>query len=621
MAELGADPQNQPSSITNITITHGGENQPNNGSTYINGELLSIPKGGPLYVPNLVSPLTSVLHFQSSLLLELQNLEVELSLDETQVDEEDISVDDLKIFTDEELVDMAMKKAFKEGEDVDNPSTQGDRLSNEESYDESNPELIEANHGLTTRPNPHGREDDHGISKEKDVCLENSANDTARTACNEILSKRSLRKRKISIAHNHVDEAPSLSNGEDTCLEISANDMAEADCNGIVCRRSLRKRKGRMAHNHADDEQSRREDDHGMTNEKDACLEISSNGTAKAGGNELTSGRSSGKTKGRRARNHADEEVYIAKVQELAKIKKKQDEDKVTVRLHSFNPSCRLIESVTPSFEKAERIKPLRSADAGTKVRSSSIHEYIHVVRPEVALSIEVYHSKKRWLKTQEFLVLGRQALTELRDKIYCITDQVMQKAEQHDPSGYFLIEDVFCNDLRDPSAIDYSEPIFDWLRNNKDEVQKKWECLITGELQQKQKAVIGNVTASQLPHFRAADMQKTRFCDLKFRLGTGYLYCHQGDCKHTIVIRDMRLLHPEDVQNQAAYPIVVFQLKPRMQKCNVCKIYRATKVTVDDKWAQGNPCYFCDNCYYLLHYKDGSLLYSDFSVYDYFHD
>lgn len=94
-----------------------------------------------------------------------------------------------------------------------------------------------------------------------------------------------------------------------------------------------------------------------------------------------------------------------------------------------------------------------------------------------------------------------------------------------------------------------------------------------------------------------------------------------QGDCKHTIVIRDMRLVHPEDVQNRAAYPIAIFQLKPRVQKCYVCKIYRATKVTVDDKWAQGNPCYFCDNCYYLLHYKDGSLVYSDFSVYDYLHD
>lgn len=95
-----------------------------------------------------------------------------------------------------------------------------------------------------------------------------------------------------------------------------------------------------------------------------------------------------------------------------------------------------------------------------------------------------------------------------------------------------------------------------------------------------------------------------------------------QGDCKHTIVIRDMRLIHPDDVQNQAVYPVVTFQLKVRVQKCKVCKIYRATKVTVDDKWAADNPCYFCDDCYYLLHHSDdGSLLYSDFSAYDHMHD
>lgn len=81
-----------------------------------------------------------------------------------------------------------------------------------------------------------------------------------------------------------------------------------------------------------------------------------------------------------------------------------------------------------------------------------------------------------------------------------------------------------------------------------------------------------------------------------------------------------MRLIHSEDVQNRAAYPITIFQMKVRFQKCSVCKIYRATKVTVDDKWAGENPCYFCDNCYFLLHYsKDGTLMYSDFSVYDYY--
>lgn len=81
---------------------------------------------------------------------------------------------------------------------------------------------------------------------------------------------------------------------------------------------------------------------------------------------------------------------------------------------------------------------------------------------------------------------------------------------------------------MRHPSAIDYSEPIFNWLRNSKNEAVKKWECIINGELQQKQKALLGSVSTSHLPHFKAVDMHKARFCDVRFRLGAGYLYCHQ---------------------------------------------------------------------------------------------
>ncbi|VFQ71638.1 unnamed protein product [Cuscuta campestris] len=223
-------------------------------------------------------------------------------------------------------------------------------------------------------------------------------------------------------------------------------------------------------------------------------------------------------------------------------------------------------------------------------------------------------------MKSQEFLVLGQQFLTELRDKIYCITDEIMKKAGTDDPSGYFLIEDVFYNDLRDARATDYSQPIREWVENSS-EAAEKWECIISGESLQKKKSILGNVAAFPLPHFRAVEMKNVRFCDLKFRVGAGYLYCHQGDCKHLMVIRDMRLIHPEDVQNQAVYPLVTFRLKVRLQKCSVCKIFKAEKMTVDDKWAAPNPCYFCDLCYYMLHYQDGTLLYDDFSVYDCIHD
>ncbi|KAH1088859.1 hypothetical protein GLYMA_07G270100v4 [Glycine max] len=417
---------------------------------------IPIPRGGPIYVPNMVGPSTRVPHFQTCLLSELRNLEAELSEDFSHLD---ISVDDLKIFTEDDLMDMALKEGREN--------------------DENHPPLLD-------QPNARFGE------------------------------KKSNRKRK------------------------GTNDsVLESDC--------------------------------------------------------------------------------IEKVEQVVRIKQKQEEDKASVKLHSFD---RRINEAVHKSTRTERMRTLRSTSSTRKVNTASLQEHLPVLYPEVVLSVEVYHNVRKGTKIQELLVLGGQTLTALRDKIFCSTDQVMHKAGQHDPSGYFLIEDVFCPDLRDPSAIDLTRPILDWLRDSKEEAQKKWEYIITGELQKKQKAIMGEKSASQLPHFRSIEMHKIRFCDLSFQLGAGYLYCHQGDCTHTLVIRDMRLIHPEDVHNRAVYPIITFQLKLRFQKCNVCKIFRATKVTVDDKWTPENPCYFCDECFSLLHQADdGTLLYTDFVEYDYNHD
>ncbi|XP_014509627.1 snRNA-activating protein complex subunit isoform X1 [Vigna radiata var. radiata] len=423
---------------------------------------IPIPRGGPIYVPNMVGPSTRVPHFQTSLLFELQNLEAELSEDFAHLD---ISVDDLKIFTEDQLMDIALKEVFKGTEN-----------------DENHPPLPDQ---------PNAR-------------------------CGEKKSKR--RRRGIN------------------------NSVLDVDC--------------------------------------------------------------------------------IEKVEQVVRIKQKQEEDKAAVKLHSFNPAFKINEAAHKST-KTERMRTLRSTSSTRKqVNTVNLQEHVPVQYPEVVLFVEVYHNVRKGTKIQELLVLGGQSLTALRDKIFCSTDQVMHKAGQHDPSGYFLIEDVFCPDLRDPSAIDLTRPIFDWLQNSKEEAQKKWEYIITGELQKKQKAIMGEQSESELPRFTSIEMQKLRFCDLSFQLGAGYLYCHQGNCTHTLVIRDMRLIHPDDVNNRALYPIITFQLKLRFQKCSVCKIFRATKITVDDKWTPENPCYFCDECFSLLHQaEDGTALYTDFVEYDYNHD
>ncbi|KAJ4982377.1 hypothetical protein NE237_033214 [Protea cynaroides] len=467
----------------------------------------SIPRGGPIYFMNWVSPKTRVADFKASFLQELNSLEAELSADSSQACNDDLSVDELKVFTEEELVDIAFREAFKVCKD-DEHSLQ---FVEECSYKEN--------------------KEDHKISN------------------NEITFSESLG------VNNNTSCSPIVGKGED-------------NCSSSFGKNNSKKRKKR------------------------------------------------GRTFDRESRAAELDNFNIAEVEQLAQRKQKQDEDKAGTRLHSFNGSCKINEGTISSSEKIE-MKSLVPMTFVTKVKSSSIQECVAVSYPEVILCVEIYHSLKSGVKTQEFLVLERQTLTELRDSIYCPTDQVMQKAGQHDPSGYFLIEDVFYNDLRDPSSINYSKPIFDWLQNCEEEALEKWECVIAGGSQQKKKALLGKVPSPDFPHFVAVDMHKTHFYDLDFRFGVGYLYCHQGDCKHAIVIRDMRLIHPEDVQNQVAYPVLTFHWKNRLRKCSVCKIYLATKVTVDDRWAQENPCYFCKSCYYLLHYDEtGNLLY-EFTVYD----
>ncbi|VVA92902.1 unnamed protein product [Arabis nemorensis] len=410
-----------------------------------------VPRGGPVYLPNMVAPFSTVPEFQSSFLNLLQDLETHLSPSSYSSLQSDLSTHSLKIFTDEELTDMAMKDAFPEN----------NLSQNEQSLNASHHE------------NPSNRG-----------------------------SKTTKTKRTVKNT----------------------------------------------------------------------------------------------------------EETYVAKIEPFVKLKQKQEDDKAAVKLHCFSKTCDNGKDVGTSeegFEQMQSLKFVNNYTLGKPSDSQGSDRPVDTLFPEVILCVEIHNTAK--VKTQEFLVLGRQALTVLKDKIHCLTDQVMEMAGTYDPSGYFLIEDVFYNDLRNPSATDYSKPILNWLWNSKDEALQKWECILTGEVKEKQKTVIGEANSMDLPRFGSADMQSTRFCDLRFRLGASYLYCHQGDCKHTIVIRDMRLSHQEDVQNRAAYPRLMFQRKPRAQKCSVCKINRASRFTVDDKWAKENPCYFCDMCL-AEYFKGGSL-------------
>jgi snRNA-activating protein complex subunit 3 len=81
---------------------------------------------------------------------------------------------------------------------------------------------------------------------------------------------------------------------------------------------------------------------------------------------------------------------------------------------------------------------------------------------------------------------------------------------------------------MRHYSAVDYSKPILDWLNESSDEVAEKWDAISSGALKKRQKDLLRGLNISNVPEFKSAKMQSTNFSDLHFRLGAGYLYCHQ---------------------------------------------------------------------------------------------
>ncbi|ETO35081.1 hypothetical protein RFI_01993 [Reticulomyxa filosa] len=156
----------------------------------------------------------------------------------------------------------------------------------------------------------------------------------------------------------------------------------------------------------------------------------------------------------------------------------------------------------------------------------------------------------------------------------------------------FFLIENVFFDDMRHKNAERISQPIIDWYRQN-----------------------------PGLPCVRQKNMNEVRFYDLNIRVGSYYLYVHQGDCEHTFIVTNVRMIHRSDPLNTYAYPFVTYQQLPKRQKCNICETYNAKFVSYDDKYTTESPFYFCKNCFISFHFDtNGKLLYNDFTAFEYDH-
>ncbi|GAA6214842.1 snRNA-activating protein complex subunit 3 isoform X1 [Lates japonicus] len=222
----------------------------------------------------------------------------------------------------------------------------------------------------------------------------------------------------------------------------------------------------------------------------------------------------------------------------------------------------------------------------------------------EVILSINVYYpatfEKFTYVRPHMTLLMtGSHTLAELRDAICCVSDlQVCGEfsntpdmapdfiSKDHFKSAFFYFEGVFYNDMRFPECQDISMTTIEWAKTR------------------------------NFPSYSQAKMEDTRFVDLKVKVGFPYLYCHQGDCEHLVIITDVRLSHKDDCLDKKLYPLLTHKHRVTTQKCAVCHVFIGRWVTTNDQFAPSDPCLFCDKCFRMLHYDaDGNKL-GDFLAY-----
>lgn len=176
----------------------------------------------------------------------------------------------------------------------------------------------------------------------------------------------------------------------------------------------------------------------------------------------------------------------------------------------------------------------------------------------------------------REIQVLSCQDLTVLRDSFVCLTDVLLNKdysyepihfvpsTYKHEKFGFFLIDNTFYCDTRAETLSIASV--------------EKWA----------KKLEIGD--------FSTKTMEETKFSDLTIRLGFPYLYTHKDNCEHLLVFSDVRLCFPQI--EEAFFPRCTASEPIKMVKCQMCSIYHAKWLVLDNNRLPSTRFYFCNTCF-----------------------
>ncbi|KAJ1554783.1 small nuclear RNA activating complex, polypeptide 3 [Nowakowskiella sp. JEL0078] len=229
-------------------------------------------------------------------------------------------------------------------------------------------------------------------------------------------------------------------------------------------------------------------------------------------------------------------------------------------------------------FDKDHQLKPyirygkaLKNYYVPETKSEVKIHKSLR--KSSVVLSVEFFEpntvNKK---KLSEFLVLGQQKFSDLRDALFCLSDLFVGRESKAFKSSFFFVEGVFYCDERSIDSEDLSLQIREWFEEGKSDYNNS--------------------------EFEKKSMSDTEFHDLEIRLDHPYLFTHNGICTHVFKFSDLRILNSDDEHDISRYPLMIFKDKVLLLKCTVCGTRRSECVSMHDNDIQDHYVFWCKECY-----------------------
>ena len=228
-----------------------------------------------------------------------------------------------------------------------------------------------------------------------------------------------------------------------------------------------------------------------------------------------------------------------------------------------------------------------------------------------------IYHPVKN-VKTQQISIQGDGVLKQLKEKIYCVLDEI-----QGETPSFFFLEKVFYDDFFFVNG-KYTEPLstkisqlklekltlkeyqndLNYGKSNQNNENKNTESKFNKyekNLYCDNNALIFNKSHS----YESLNMNNIKIEDIPLRIGYPYIFRHIDSCDHVIILNDIRVMDKYDnFREKDEKAIVTYQKKLKRKKCDACQFYYAKFISINDivKGNVNNALFLCDYCLKKLH-------------------